>query len=112
MVTAVAPADLVELASAEALVWGVLGFAASTPYLGTGRLAPSMIALACFGAAGGLSIVLLDKVFLERGALFFVNPVLVCLAAGVFDQICGSIGLESPEKEFKRLRVRLEFRLR
>jgi hypothetical protein len=74
MLTAIAFfGSLVDGASIGALSWGLIGFAATTPYLGTR---------------------------------------FVCLAAGVFDQICGSIGLESPERELARLRVRLEFRLR
>lgn len=110
MVSVVAQAPLVDLASMEALVWAAIGFAASSPFLGS-RLAPTLIAVACFGTAGGLSIVLLHKAFGAVG-VSFVNPMLVCLAAGVFDQLCGSIGLESPEQGFARLRVRLEFRLR
>lgn len=105
MVSVVAQASLVDLASMEALIWGINGFAASTPFLGT-RLAPPLIAMACFGAAGGLSIVLLHELFGGLGVPF------VNLAAGVLDQICGSIGLESPEQGLARLRVRLEFRLR
>jgi hypothetical protein len=98
------------LPGADALVWGVLGFAASTPYLGSGRLAPSMIATACFGAAAWFAAVIFGEV--SWLGVLIVHPVLVCLAAGVFDQLCGLIGLESPQKELGRLRVNLEFRLR
>ena len=110
MVSVVAQGSLVDLASIDALIWGMIGFAASTPYLGT-RLAPTLIAVACFGTAGGLAALLVDQVFGGLGVPF-VNPVLVCLAAGVLDQMCGSIGLDSPETGFRRLRVHLEFRLR
>jgi hypothetical protein len=110
MLNAIVFGSLVDSASMGALSWGVIGFAATTPYLGT-RFAPPLIAVACFGAAGALASVLSDIVF-DGLSVLFVHPLLVCLAAGVFDQICGSIGLESPEKEFARLRVRLEFRLR
>jgi hypothetical protein len=112
MLMAMAFGSLVDSASMDTLSWAFIGFAATTPYLGT-RFAPAPIAMACFGAAAGLAAVLSDMVFdgLGVGVLFF-HPLLVCLAAGVFDQICGSIGLESPEKEFARLRVRLEFRWR
>ena len=107
--TMVAQASLADVAGMNVLAWGVVGFAASTPYLGT-RLTPPLIALACFGAAGGLTVVLVD-VLIEFGDLF-INPMLVCLAAGVLDQICERIGLESKESGFDRLRIRLEFRLR
>lgn len=109
-----AQAPLVELVAVHGSFWGLAGLAGSIPYLGRGwRLAVPLFAAACFGAAGGLSFWLIDKGLGSfYVALLCVNPVLVCLAAGAFDQLCASIPLESPEEEFDRLRVRLEFRLR
>jgi hypothetical protein len=110
----IAQAEMIQLVALHGLPWGLIGLGASIPYLGPRwRLALPLFAAACFGAAGGLSIFLIYEGF--GGflvTLLSVNPVLVCLAAGVFDQICASVGLESPEEEFERLRIRFEFRLR
>jgi hypothetical protein len=107
----IAQAEMIQLVALHGLPWGLIGLGASIPYLGPRwRLAVPLFAAACFGAAGGLSIFLIYEGF--GGFLATLNPVLVCLAAGVFDQICASVGLESPEEEFERLRVRFEFRLR
>jgi hypothetical protein len=107
-----APLEGLQLVTLHGVPWALIGLVATLPYLGPRwRLAVPLFAAACFGAAGGLSIFLL---YAGSGGLlvmlFAVNPVLVCVAAGVFDQICASIGLASPEEEFDRLRV--EFRLR
>jgi hypothetical protein len=109
-----AEASMLELVGGHGFLWGLVGLAATTPYLGPGwRLAVPLFAAACFAAAGGLSIWLLYKGLGSfDAALLCVNPVLVCLAAGAFDQVCASIPLESPQEEFDRLRVRFEFRLR
>jgi hypothetical protein len=107
----IAQAEMIQLVALHGLPWGLIGLGASIPYIGPRwRLAVPLFAAACFGAAGGLSIFLIYEVF--GGFIATLNPVLVCLAAGVFDQICASVGLESPEEEFERLRVRFEFRLR
>jgi hypothetical protein len=106
-----AQAEMIQLVALHGLPWALIGLGASIPYLGPRwRLALPLFAAACFGAAGGLSIFLIYEVF--GGFVATLNPVLVCLAAGVFDQICASVGLQSPEEEFERLRVRFEFRWR
>jgi hypothetical protein len=111
----IAEASLEELVFASAFAWGLVAFLASLPYLinEQGRLAPPLLAFACFGAAGGLALFLEYEDFVPfDGAELCVHPVLVCLAAGVFDRLCAMLGLESPQEGFDRLRVRLEFRWR
>jgi hypothetical protein len=110
----VTEAMLVELVALHALPWAVVGLGASIPYLvPRWRDGTPLIAAVCFGAAGGLGIILTyDGTPKFPLALLFVHPMLICLGAGVFDQICGGIGLESPQRDFDRLRVQLEFRRR
>lgn len=100
-------APLGVLIGVHALFWAVPAALASLPYL---RLAVPLFAFACFGATGALAALLLE--WFGPLGIFFVHPMLACLAAGVFDQLCARIGLESPEEEFDRLRMNVEFRLK
>lgn len=100
----------IELAGVSALLWGLVGLAATIPFLGPRwRLAAPLFGAACFAAASGLAIF----VFYDGFVIWlFIGPAFACLGASVFDHLCASLGLVSPQEDFDRLRVSLEFRWR
>lgn len=113
LVSLVAPAPLDEHVTWSALLWGLAGLFSISPFLGWSAGAP-VGAVFCFAAAAGLARFVVFSAFdVLPGCELWLNPLLICtLGAGVFDLLCASIGLESPQRGFARLRVSLEFRLR
>lgn len=121
LLTMISGAPRGELVSFSVMIWGLVGLFITLPFLGLdGRFFAPVCGLMCFAAAGGLArfvveLMLESQVDSEQGFVLVlaIGPLFLCtLGAGMFDQICARMGLESPQQGLARLRVKLEFRLR
>ena len=93
----------------QGMIWGVAGLGATILFVGQGwQFMLPLIGVVCFGVAGAFGSLLIDT--FGSDFIMVTTPVMVCLGAGVFDRICGGLGLESPQQGFARLRVRFQLR--